>query len=220
MKVVIIANGDPPNAEDVARWVGSEDMLICADGGARVALRLGLWPRHVIGDFDSLDTADLRALQAHGVQLHRYPSHKDETDLELALRFAARQLAPPADEIVVLGAFGGRRDHEMGNILLLAMPDLRGRTVTFAHGDTRLFLIDARHAPAQRAWEGAPGDVVSLIPIGGDAHGVRTEGLEYALRGESLAFGPARGVSNVMTAPRAQVSVQQGALLCFVIRQH
>ncbi len=221
MKVIIIANGDPPSADDVARWLREGDVLICADGGARVALRLNLRPHHVIGDFDSLDEAALSALQARGAQLHRHPTRKDETDLELALRFAVQMPLPSEEEseIVVLGAFGGRRDHEMGNILLLAMPALRGRRVTFAHGDTRLFLIDARAAPAQRQWQGAIGDLVSLIPIGGDAHGIETRGLEYPLRGESLFFGPARGVSNVMIAPEAEVRVRQGALLCFVLRR-
>jgi thiamine pyrophosphokinase len=61
---------------------------------------------------------------------------------------------------------------------------------------------------------GQPGEIVSMLPFGGDAHGIRTEGLEYPLRDESLFVGPARGVSNVMLDEEATVLLRQGMLLC------
>jgi thiamine pyrophosphokinase len=226
MRIIIIANGEPPAREDIARWLRPGDRLVCADGGARAALALDLRPDIVIGDFDSLSEADLLELERRGAHLRRYSPRKDETDLELALLLTAGRLAPEstgedavhtaaaAPEIVVLGAFGGRRDHELANMLLLAMPALKGVRVTLAHGDERLFLIDARDQPAQAELAGRPGDRVSLLPFGGDAHGVRTEGLEYPLRDESLFIGPARGVSNVMQGAVASVAVRSGMLLC------
>lgn len=217
MRIVIIANGDPPSGDEIARWLDGGATLICADGGARVALALGLAPAHVIGDFDSLSEADLDALARRGTQLHRYPARKDETDLELALLFAAR-LVPEGEpaEIVVLGARGGRLDHELANMLLLAMPALKRARVSLAHGLERVFLIDARDQPAELTLRGTPGDTVSLLPFGGDAHGICTAGLEYPLRDEPLFVGPARGVSNVMLEATATVSVRQGMLLCVV----
>jgi thiamine pyrophosphokinase len=62
--------------------------------------------------------------------------------------------------------------------------------------------------------EGRAGDVVSLLPFGGDAHGIRTSGLEYPLNDEPLLFGPARGVSNVMLGSQATIALRQGMLLC------
>jgi thiamine pyrophosphokinase len=62
--------------------------------------------------------------------------------------------------------------------------------------------------------QGHAGDIVSLIPFGGDAHGIVTDGLEYALRDESLVIGPARGVSNVMLGERATITFRHGLLLC------
>ncbi|BCX05072.1 MAG: thiamine pyrophosphokinase [Candidatus Roseilinea sp.] len=218
MRIVIIANGDPPAKDEVARWLeGGGATLICADGGARTALALGLAPAHVIGDFDSLSEADLGELERRGAQLHRYPARKDETDLELALLFAA-QSAPNGEkvEIVVLGARGGRLDHELANMLLLAMPALKCMDVLLAHERERVFLIDARDRPAQLTLHGSAGDTVSLLPFGGDAHGIRTTGLEYPLHDESLFVGPARGVSNVMLGEEATVSLRQGMLLCVV----
>lgn len=211
MRTVIIANGNPPDAGDIRRWLRPGDRLICADGGARAARALGLSPQAVIGDFDSLSEDDLRDLAQSGAALHRYPAHKDETDLELALTHAIAGMAGEPAEIVVLGALGGRLDQTIANVMLLAMPMLAGARVLIAAGNEQTFLI----TPDQPAdLHGAPGDIVSLIPFGGDAHGVRAEGLEYPLRDESLIFGPARGVSNVMLGHRARVTIREGRLLC------
>jgi thiamine pyrophosphokinase len=220
MRTVIIANGEPPTPHDIARWLRPHDALICADGGARAALALNLYPQHVIGDFDSLTEAELRELERRGAKLHRHSPRKDETDLELALLFAV-QPSPPTplplgegSEIIVLGGMGGRRDHELANMLLLAMPQLRDARVTLAHGTERIFLIDAREGESETTLHSQSGEIVSLLPFGGDAHGVRTDGLEYPLRDESLFVGPARGVSNVMLGQEATVSLRAGMLLC------
>jgi thiamine pyrophosphokinase len=60
---------------------------------------------------------------------------------------------------------------------------------------------------------GQPGDIVSLIPLGGDVTGIVTEGLVYSLKDEPLVSGPARGISNVMTSEVARVTLKSGALL-------
>ncbi len=215
MRIVIIANGDPPTSDEVARWLDESAILICADGGARTALALGLRPAHVIGDFDSLSEADLRALEASGTQRHRHSPRKDETDLELALLLAADLLADdPQPEIVVLGATGGRLDHELANMMLLAMPALKRVKVRLVHGQEHVFLLDARDGPVEMTLHGRAGDLVSLLPFGGDAHGIRTSGLEYPLRDESLWLGPARGVSNVLLGSQATIALRSGMLLC------
>ena len=109
---------------------------------------------------------------------------------------------------------GGRIDHALANMLLLAMPALRGCDACIAHGAERIVLVDARFAPSERVIEGRAGDTVSLLPFGGNALGVHTDGLQYPLHGDSLYVGPARGVSNVMLAARAVVRVAAGMLLC------
>lgn len=212
MRTVIIANGEPPTADDIGRWLRTGDTLVCADGGARAALAYRLRPQRVIGDFDSLSDDELRALAQAGAVLERHPTHKDETDLELALRYAATS---GSDEIIILGALGGRLDQTVANVMLLAMPILAGRRTLIAAGEEQTFLIPAG---APFPLFGQRGDVVSLIPFGGDAHGIRTDGLEYPLCDESLLFGPARGVSNVMLGNRATVFLREGRLLCVQAR--
>jgi len=90
MDIIIFANGVIAQpAEWLARQVRPEDLIIAANGGTRHALAAGLMPHHVIGDLDSLP-ADLRTrLTAQGTIFHPHPPAKNETDLELALLWAA-----------------------------------------------------------------------------------------------------------------------------------
>jgi thiamine pyrophosphokinase len=82
-------------------------------------------------------------------------------------------------------------------------------------------------APYQRAWlitaesdiNGRTGDTLSLIPLGGDVYIEATDGLKWPLRDEILTFGPARGVSNLLTADIATVRLRYGRLLCIHTQQ-
>ena len=209
MRAIVIANGHVGNPEADQAQTWPHDYVICADGGARHALALGLVPDVVIGDLDSLD-GDLRVrLEGEGCQVLVHPARKDETDLELALRYAVEH---GVDEILILGALGGRIDQTLANVLLLALPTLEGIKARIVAGDQEMFLIRD-----QALIEGQVGDTVSLLPIAGDVTGVTTEGLEYPLQQGALKFGPALGVSNVLTAPVARVQVERGLLLCIHI---
>ncbi len=204
-RAVIIANGAAPDEATVRRWFNSAARLICADGGARVALSLGLKPDAVVGDLDSLDEAQQAQLRTLNCRLVVYPAAKDWTDLELALKLAIEE---GATEIVVLGALGGRLDQELANILLLLLPELKGIPTWIADERQEMFVTRGEATIA-----GQPGDIVSLVPLAGDVAGIFTEGLRYPLRDEPLLTGPARGISNVMTDSLARVRLRSGALL-------
>jgi len=135
-----------------------------------------------------------------------FPTHKDETDLELALVQAVRR---GADRLVVVGALGGRLDMTLANLHLLAHPALEGCRVEVWHGNQTARVL----RPPGGEITGRPGDTVSLIPLDGDAAGVTTRGLAYALRDQPLAFGAARGLSNSMATTTARVVLARGLLL-------
>jgi thiamine pyrophosphokinase len=214
MRAVIFANGEFGNVEDAQALLRPDDLVIAADGGTRHALAAGLVPHVVIGDLDSL-TPDAQArVEAAGTRIIRFSPRKDETDLELALQYAARE---GATQIVVLAALGGRLDQTIANLLLLALPDLQGLDVRIVEGPQTAFLIDSERDPPPI--EGCPGDILSLIPLRGDAVGVTAEGVEWPLHDDTLRFGFARGVSNVLTGDLAHVRVRDGVLLCVVTRK-
>ncbi|MGD8791564.1 MAG: thiamine diphosphokinase [Anaerolineae bacterium] len=207
MKVIIVAGGQVENDATWQQWVRGADLVVGADGGAAQALSWGLVPQVVIGDMDSLPAGTRAELEKHQARFLQHPRAKDETDLELALRFAAEQ---GACEIIILGALGGRLDHTLSNVLLLALPPLTGIPVRIAAGAQEAILL--RGGESIRL-QGQPGDLVSLLPWCGDAQGVTTEGLAWPLEDEILRFGFSRGVSNEMTARQARVALNHGYLL-------
>ncbi len=207
MRALVIANGHITKGHQAALSVGPDDLVIAADGGARVARKLGLWPHLVVGDMDSLPANLRRELDERGCQFIGHPTHKDETDSELAIREALRA---GASEIVLVGMIGNRLDHTLANVFLLAMPELAGVSARIWDHRTQVWLVRGSRS---LIIEGRPGDIITLLPLGGDASGIETQGLEYALHGDTLRVGLARGVSNVLTEPRAVVSLTSGLLL-------
>jgi thiamine pyrophosphokinase len=213
MRAIIFANGEFTDSRQARSLLRPDDLVIAADGGTRHALSVGVTPHVIIGDLDSLPLAEQARVEAAGAQVIRFSPRKDETDLELALHHAVRE---GATEIVILAALGGRLDQTVANLLLLTLPELRELDVRIVEGPQTTFLIhDGRD---ETRIEGQPGDTVSLIPLGGDAVGVTVEGFEWPLHEDTLRFGPARGVSNVLKAERATVRVRKGLLLCVVTR--
>lgn len=183
-------------------------LLICADGGGEVALAWNLHPDWLVGDMDSISPASLAALQAlPGLQVRRVPVEKDETDLELALYTA---LEAGASTITILGGLGGRLDHTLGNIYLLAAPRLAGTEVRLLSEREEVRLLrggETAHITGQ------PGELLSLVPLSAVAQGVRTLGLYYPLHSEALYLGPSRGISNVLVEATATISFDEGLLL-------
>jgi thiamine pyrophosphokinase len=207
MRAIIVANGSVEENETYAQAVQADDLIIAADGGALIAVRLGLQPHVVIGDMDSLPPEIRTELTERGCQFVSHSPRKDETDTELAIQYALRS---GADEIVLLGAIGDRLDHTLANILLLAMPELERVRATIVTGDTQVWLLRGGY---ELEFGGTPGDIVTLLPLSQDAIGVSTVGLEWALHDDTLHLGPARGVSNVMTTTEARVRLREGCLL-------
>jgi thiamine pyrophosphokinase len=208
VQALVFANGDlndgPAVQEALSR--ADEAVIIAADGGARLALACKRVPDVVVGDLDSLSQDDLAGLLACGAKIERYPMSKDETDLELALLAAVER---GATWIRVIGAVGDRIDQVLANITLLSLPELAGRDARLVAVRQTLWLI----GPGQHTLHGTRGDTISLIPLVGETKNVRTDRLEYPLRGETLRPGPARGVSNVMLAKTARVSLDAGLLV-------
>lgn len=211
MAVLLFANGDMPDYDGLS-WVqpflAQASLIVAADGGVRYVRQLGRWPDVVVGDMDSMPASWEQELNAAQVQIVHYPAAKDETDLELALLYAAAH-SDAAEPLLIFAALGGRLDQTLANVLLLAHPALAGRSVR---------LVE----PFQQAWlvrqetviHGQVGDKVSLIPLGGAVEVAYTSGLAWPLHHDTLAFGPARGVSNVMEAPLVTIRLAQGQALC------
>jgi thiamine pyrophosphokinase len=209
-RIIIFANGEIPNLEKARLLLGVDDFIICADGGAWHARTLGLVPKLVIGDMDSITTNLWRELEKVGVSIELFPKDKNETDLELAIR-RAMEFEPK--EILVVGALGGRFDQSLANIALLSNSYPITCNIRLDDGVEEIFFCRDR---AQI--HGRSEDIVSLIPWGGPVHGVATRGLKWQLNRETLFPEKTRGISNQMLADVASIKIDSGLLLVVHLR--
>jgi thiamine pyrophosphokinase len=202
--VVVVSGGEPP-AADAARAVPAGATVVAADRGLEHARALGLDVAVAIGDFDSASPEAVAAAEAAGTRIVRFPEAKDETDLELALD-AALEMAPR--RILVVAGRGGRLDHELSVLFLLASDRYADAEVDALVGAAAVHVVRR-----ERVLDGTPGELLTLLPVNGPASGVTTEGLVYPLRAETLEPGSSRGVSNVFAAAVARIAVERGVLL-------
>lgn len=206
MRVIVVASGELDERD--ARWLASVDLLIAADGGAASLDRIGRRPDRLIGDLDSVSADLVERLEAAGTRVERHPTDKDASDTELALGAA---IAAGGTEIVLLGALGGARlDHEVANLLLIADPELGGVDIRLIQGGT---TVRAVRGGGRLTLPDADGELVSLLPVGGDATGVTTTGLRWSLADAVLRMGRSRGLSNELVEASASVSLERGTLL-------
>ncbi|HEX9847445.1 MAG TPA: thiamine diphosphokinase [Acidimicrobiia bacterium] len=204
--VLIFAGGDSP-ADSLVEEIPSADLIVAADGGYDLAIGQGYAVDVLIGDLDSIETDAVPS----NVIVERHPAGKDATDLELALD---RVVVERPQRVVVIGGAGGRVDHELAAAALLCSGKWRE--------------IDEIDWITERGWgyvirdrriiHGDVGATLSLIPMGGDATGVRTRGLRWDLTNETLHHGTTRGVSNVFAGPVADIRLSLGCLLAMIPR--
>ena len=209
MRALILAGGDRPDQALLdTHWPGWRDaeLVIAADGGARHAAPLGLPLHRVVGDFDSLSASDVVELEAAGVTVTRFPTNKDATDTELALLAA---LDAGATEITLLCTWGGRSDHAIGTLALLAHPRCGAADVVILDEQTRTQLL---RSGARVTLRGTPGRIISITPWGGDAT-VSATGVRWPLASALLLAGSTRGISNVATATESIITAHNGAVL-------
>jgi thiamine pyrophosphokinase len=206
MKALLLVNGELDKPEILRSRIRAErfDMLLGVDGGARYANLFNIKLDAIIGDLDSL--SELEQQSMNNTEFISYPAEKNETDLELALLYAKKQ---GANKIVMVGVMGARMDMTIANILLIGHVRMSSCRVEVWHGEQTGWVIK----PPGEDILGKPGDMVSLIPLFGDALGISTHGLKYSLNNEDLISGSTRGISNILDKPSAHIKLLKGFLL-------
>jgi thiamine pyrophosphokinase len=200
---LLIANGDV-TPELIARVdLSSIDRIIATDGAAVKALACGVTPDVVIGDFDSLP-GEFQKEHGEINFLHR-PS-QEENDLEKALQYCENE---NVQKVTLIGVTGDRIDHTMNNFSVLAKYDEKFEFRIYCP-HAQIYFVRKKLARVVQI-----GQTISLIPLG-RVEGINTEGLEFSLNNEVLAFGEREGASNRAIAGTFQVVVQSGLLLVFV----
>lgn len=207
MHTVVVASGELPAGfeQEVGATLRDADLVVAADGGLLHCRVCEVWPDVLVGDLDSVHGDDVSRARANGVQVSVHPTDKNATDLELALDLAVER---GASSISVVCAFGGRLDHELATIGLLAADQWAQIDLKATDGRRQLWVV--RNAVSPQL---AIGRTVSLVPWSNEVTGVTTTGLQWPLRGETLPRGSTRGVSNIVIDDSASISIETGVLL-------
>lgn len=194
-QAVTLIGGAGVDSTVLTRALAVAPVVVAADGGADHALRYGLDPTAVIGDFDSVsDTARTRIPPG---RLHPV-REQDSTDFDKCLRNIAAPL------IVGVGFSDGRFDHLLATCNALCRhPDRR----CIILGQEDLILV----APPRIRLDLAPGTRVSLFPMGPVTG--QSEGLEWPIDGLPLHPDARIATSNRATGPVTLTSHGPGLLI-------
>lgn len=211
MHVVIFTSPSVQKGEFVFKTLETADKIIAADCGALAAISLNVFPKTILGDFDSLPQNEIKKLKDRGTQLITSSIHKAETDTQLAINYAIEQ---GATKISLIGGLEGNRiEHSIANILLTYNAKI---PIYLVNGPSKTWTI---LGPNIISIQGKENNLLSLFSLSQIVTHITTTGLYYPLSNESLYFGIPRGISNVFEKKTATVSFQKGILL-FVHTNH
>lgn len=157
--------------------------VICADGGYQHAERLGIVPDLWLGDGDSLNKIRITAKE-----IITFPEKKDYTDTDLAVTEALKR---GFKEIVILGALGGRLDHEYSHFCLLKKILENGARGILLNEKNEITMEDKSFTvyPENKKY-------ISFFPFGGDVTDFSVKGLCYETEGMQLQCGKVQASSN------------------------
>ena len=207
MQVVVALGGDLHDSALVRSGLRGAALVIAADSGAARLAAIGIQPHAVIGDFDSIDPAELWRLRSGGVEIVEHPAPQERTDADVAIELAVQR---GARSLIVLGAFGGARiDHTLGNLSLLAHPALRAIPTWAVDGWSALTILRG-DGIREMHFHGHPGDYVSIIPISDHVTGVSAVGLRWPLSNAALERGRSQSISNELLHDRAVIQLRAG----------
>lgn len=164
-------------------------LCYCADAGADLCFAAQIKPDCLIGDMDSLSTQTRQWFHEMDVPELVYPAEKDYSDTQLAVEKLYEQ---GSDEVIVIGALGGRMDHELANIMLLVTYGRKGKSLVFWDDINRIRYVGVGQHHLDRVK-----GYVGIVPFSDDGMQLSIEGLYYPLNNTSVEFGASHLISNV-----------------------
>ncbi len=208
MKAVLVAAGDIAQGAWLSSQLSRADLLIAVDGGLRHVLAAGHLPDLLVGDLDSVLQADLE--RAGPVPRVTFPTDKDATDLELAVREA---VTAGASELLLLASLGSRRDQGLASLLLAARLRREARLdVSLAGAGMIAWPLDAGDELQLPCPKGTTFSVIALEP----GSRMSISGARYQVTDSALDFGSGLGISNETVAD-TKVKAESGLLIVMAV---
>ncbi len=204
--IVIVAGGSA-FSPSLVPFVGADTVVIAVDRGVERAIDLGWSIDVAVGDFDSLDPAFVARLDDLALEVQRHDADKDLTDLELALDVSLRR---GSGRVLVVGIEGGRPDHALANLLLVASDRFRSLDVEMALDHGRAWVVHHELHGSLPA-----GALLSVLPVHGPAV-VSIDGVRWPLDHRPLAAGTTQGVSNEAVGGQFDLTIHTGTAISII----
>ena len=215
IKALIITNGIINDYNLILKRIAEDykfdenTLTIAADGGARNCINMRIVPDLIIGDMDSITIKLMENLKMNSktIKFINTSPEKDESDTQLALDFA---INAGVKQVLVVGAIGGRIDHSLANLILLAAPNYNNADVRIITENSEIFMVKK-----SCSINGTIGKKISIFSLTPFTYFESTSGLKYRLKNERLYFSPVRGLSNEFIKTTAKISIGKGEILLF-----
>lgn len=185
------------------------DWVIAVDAGLEILDSLHIMPDEVVGDLDTVEPSVLKEYRdKSSVTFEIHKPEKDETDTELALLTAARC---GCDRVDLLGALGGRLDHEISNIQLIYQFFKQGMEVCIYDAQNKLYLLDGGKVFRRPELYGK---YISFMPLTEVVTGLTLKGFKYPLNRRRIELGSCLCISNELNGEEGIMEVETGVLIC------
>ena len=182
---LIIANGEPCDAELLGQLLEWSPFVIVLDAAIQRVMHLDIKIDVLLGDFDrDFDFAYYQKNQ-HPIEIVKIID-QDKTDLEKAFDYLIDKKIPAVN---VVWATGKRADHCISNITNI----VRYRNlikIVILDDYSKIFLLPKKF----KKWY-VKDTIISLIPVG-NVVGITTSNLFYELNNDNLSMGYKSGNSN------------------------
>ena len=183
------------------------DYVMAVDGGYAHLQKIDVQPNIVIGDFDSLGE------EPRGVRTCKFPSDKDDSDLQLAIR---RLQIQEAERVFIFGALGGRLDHLLANLRVCARQVKGSQEFVLVGANETAYILTGGNCWEREVDEIDPGKTISVMQIDGPVQGLFVRGLKWEGDDLNITENPSLCLSNLTTDEPILIGLDSGKVAVIV----
>lgn len=208
-RCAVFSGGDMPDLKEYSdpEYWRRYSYFICADCGYRHALKLGIIPDLIVGDFDSYGEE-----LPKGVEELRSIPEKDDTDTLMAIRKA---IELGYTNIDLYGALGGKRiEHSFANIQTMIYASQQGCHLEIK-GESHLLVQEADEGEVSYSGKGR-GVYLSVFALTESVGIEYLRGVKYPLEDYRMVQSFPIGVSNEITDSEAVLRIKDGLALVII----
>ena len=197
MKCIIVGAGNF-NEKEILKE--ENDLIIAVDGGYNYCCLLNLEVDILIGDMDSLESIP------ENINKYIYNKEKDETDTYLAVQYGIKQ---GFEEFILYGCLGGRLEHTIANIQIIADLCKKGIKIEIVDENTKIYMLNKNEA---KEIEGLKNKYISIFSYS-EKSTISLKGLKYNVLCKDITNDYPLGIDNETIGGNGNIYVHDGLVL-------